>query len=232
MTVLVVAAHPDDEVLGCGGSLARHVRLGNRVHVLILAEGATARDDLRDVDARQTDLLGLREAAGRAAGVLGIAAPRFGGFPDNRMDSVAILDVTKRVESVVEEIAPSVVYTHHGGDLNRDHRIVHEAVLTACRPLPGRSVRQLFAFETLSSSEWASESIGPGFRPRRFVDISVDLDAKLRALECYEQEMRQFPHPRSHEAVQALARLRGSQVGLMAAEAFDVIFDIDTYGDE
>jgi LmbE family N-acetylglucosaminyl deacetylase len=228
MTVLVVAAHPDDEILGCGGSLARHARLGERVHVLILAEGATARDPSRDVGTRQDDLLELQQAARRAATALGVEMPQFGGFPDNRMDSVAILDVTKRVERAVEAFAPSVVYTHHGGDLNRDHRIVHEAVITACRPMPGRPVRRLLAFETLSSTEWASEAIGPDFRPRRFVDISADLDVKLRALECYAQEMRPFPHPRSAEAVQALARLRGSQVGLMAAEAFEVVFDIDS----
>ena len=228
MTVLVVAAHPDDELLGCAGTLARHAAAGDRVHILILAEGATARDPSRDAGGRQEELRALELAACKAAGFLGAEPPRFAGFPDNRMDSRPVLDVTKAVEAVVEEVKPSVVYTHHGGDLNRDHRILHEAVVTACRPLPGRSIRRLLAFETLSSTEWASEAVGPAFRPRHFVDISATLAVKLRALACYAGEMRPFPHPRSAEAVTALAALRGSQAGLIAAEAFDVIFEIET----
>ena len=227
MNILVAAAHPDDELLGCAGTIARHAAQGDRVHIVIFAEGVTSRDSDRDTAGRRGELSELERAAAEAAQMLGAHPPRFFGFPDNRMDSRAILDVTKAVEAVVAEIKPAVVYTHHGGDLNRDHRITHEAVLTACRPLPGSPIRRLLAFETLSSTEWASESVGPGFRPRHFVDISEHLDAKLRALDCYSGEMRQFPHPRSRDAVAALAKLRGSQVGLEAAEAFDLIYDID-----
>jgi len=226
-TVLAVAAHPDDELLGCAGTLARHAAAGDRVHVVLMAEGATARDAVRDAARRGDELARLERAAAEAARVLGVEPPRFFGFPDNRMDSLPILDVTKAVEEALTEFRPSVVYTHHGADLNRDHRIVHEAVLTACRPLPGRSVRRLLTFETLSSTEWSSESIGPAFKPRHFVDISATLDVKLRALDCYGGEMRAFPHPRSAEAVAALAKLRGSQVGVSAAEGFDVIFSIE-----
>jgi len=222
MNVLVVAAHPDDELLGCAGTIARHAAAGDRVHILIAAEGATSR-----ADGGQEEVLVLQQAARLAAEILGAEAPRFAGFPDNRMDRIPILDITKAVEAVVEEVGPAVIYTHHGGDLNRDHRMLHEAVVTACRPLPGRPFRKLLTFETLSSTEWASEAVGIAFRPRRYVDISATLEDKLRALACYESEMRPFPHPRSAEAVTALAALRGSQVGLVAAEAFDVIFDIE-----
>lgn len=221
MNILVVAAHPDDELLGCAGTIARHAASGDRVHILIVAEGATAR-----AEGGQEQVQALQQAARKAADILGAEPPRFAGMPDNRLDSRPILDVTQAVEAVVEEVKPSVVYTHHGGDLNRDHRILHEAVVTACRPLPGRSIKKLLTFETLSSTEWASDAVGSPFRPRHFVDISETLEDKLLALDCYQAEMRAFPHPRSREAVAALAALRGSQVGLLAAEAFDLVYEI------
>lgn len=224
MKVLVVAAHPDDEVLGCGGVIARHAAEGSDVHILIMAEGATARHDTRDE--AHPAIGALREAARQAANVLGAREPRLAGFPDNRMDEVALLDVIKTVEAVVGEVRPSIVYTHHGGDLNVDHRIVHEAVVTACRPLPETPVRSLYAFETVSSTEWAPETFGQSFRPTRFVDIATHLDRKLQALESYTSEMRSFPHPRSRENVVALARHRGACAGIAAAEAFMVIREI------
>ncbi len=224
MTVLVVVAHPDDEVLGCGGVIARHAAEGTDVHVLIMAEGATARHAIRD--GTGLAIGALREAARQAANVLGAEPPRFAGLPDNRLDSVPLLDVVKTVEVVVGEVRPSIVYTHHGGDLNVDHRIVHQAVVTACRPLPESPVRSLYAFETVSSTEWASETLGQSFRPTRFVNIATHLDRKLQALESYTSEMRSFPHPRSRENVVALARHRGACAGFEAAEAFMVIREL------
>ena len=222
--VLVVAAHPDDEVLGCGGTIARHSAEGHAVHVLIMAEGATARHEKRNAANPAVAL--LEEAARRAAGILGAHEPRFAGFPDNRMDEAALLDVIKVVEATIAEIDPAVVYTHHGGDLNKDHRIVHEAVITACRPLPGAAVIRLCCFETPSSTAWASAAMDTGFRPNRFVNIDAQLGTKLAALDCYQAEMRTFPHPRSREAVTALARIRGATAGLSAAEAFVTIREI------
>lgn len=219
--ILVVAAHPDDEVLGLGGTLARHADQGDEIHILILAEGATSRQG-EGAEA----VAHLRQVAARAAAILGARPPRFAGLPDNRMDSLDLLDVTQVVEAVVEEVKPDVVYTHHGGDLNRDHRVTHEAVVTACRPLPGAPRRALFAFETVSSTEWASPAVGEAFRPARFVDISASFDRKMRALAEYACEMRPFPHARSLLAVEALARLRGSQAGLDAAEAFVLLHEV------
>jgi LmbE family N-acetylglucosaminyl deacetylase len=219
--VLVVAAHPDDEILGCGGTMARHADQGDEVRILILAEGSTSRAAVRDPSDPTISL--LRTAAAAAADIVGAKPPRFGGFPDQRLDSVDALDITKVIEDEIETAAPSVVYTHHGNDLNRDHRIVHDACLAAARPLLGSSVREVYTFETLSSTEWSSGAMGGGFVPQRFVEITEQMERKQEALAAYTTEMRDFPHPRSHAAVEALARVRGATVGVHAAEAFGVV---------
>src|SRR4029079_222285 len=138
--ILVVASHPDDEILGLGGTLARHADEGARVDLLIMAEGATSRDDKRDAKARGAETSHLRESAAKAAAILGLNPPRFGGLPDNRMDSMELLEIIKLVEGVFADVRPTVVYTHHAHDLNIDHQLTHQAVLTACRPLPGSGV--------------------------------------------------------------------------------------------
>ena len=223
-SVLVAAAHPDDEILGCGGTLARHAASGDTVHALIVAEGATSRDPCRDTEGRESDLGALKSAAARAASTIGAEEPRLLGLPDNRLDTLPLLDVIKPIEAVVEAVAPEIVYTHHAGDLNVDHRIVHQAVVTACRPLPRSPVRAIYAFETVSSTEW--QSAGDAFRPQRWVDIEPFLGLKLQALEAYAAEMRPFPHARSLEAVEALARVRGAAAGLTAAECFMVVREL------
>jgi LmbE family N-acetylglucosaminyl deacetylase len=215
--ILVVAAHPDDEALGCGGAMARHASQGHSVAVLFLADGETARPGA------QRGAIGVRrDAARRACAELGALDVRFRDFPDNRLDSIALLDVVQAIEAVVAEVRPSIVYTHFGGDLNVDHQIVSRAVMTACRPQPGHCVRSIRAFEVLSSTEWALAASTLAFRPTLFVDISPHLDAKLAALGHYGDEMRAFPHTRSMVNVVNLARLRGASVGLPAAEAFVV----------
>src|SRR5690606_13255435 len=164
-SVLVVAAHPDDEALGCGGTIVRHVTCGADVQVLFLADGEFARPGA-DTAARDE----RREAACKAAMMLGTRPPIFGTFPDNRLDTVALLDVVRLVERTIAAVRPDTVYTHHGADLNVDHRIAFQAVLTACRPIPECPARQLLAFETLSSTEWSDPAIGSHFRPDRFHD--------------------------------------------------------------
>jgi N-acetylglucosamine malate deacetylase 1 len=221
--VLVVAAHPDDEILGCGGTVARHARAGDPVDILILSEGATSRDPFRVASTREPEMEGLRHAAASAARVLGARPPRFVGFPDNRLDEVAFLDIVKAIEAVVADVTPTVVYTHHAHDLNIDHRLACQATLTACRPLPGAAVRAIFSFETVSSSEWGVPGPAMAFAPTGFVDIADVLTVKREALACYAAEMRAFPHPRSFEAIDALARWRGASAGLVAAEAFSIL---------
>jgi LmbE family N-acetylglucosaminyl deacetylase len=220
--IAVIAAHPDDEVLGCGGTMARHVREGDRVDVLILAEGLTSRDDTRDAAARLDDLAALKLAARAANAALGVTDLEFAGFPDNRLDGVDLLDVVKAVEAFLATRQPSVVYTHHPSDLNVDHRIVSQAVATACRPMPGAAVRTVLFFEVPSSTEWQPPGGSGPFVPAWFVDIGATLSQKLLALGHYAGEMRDWPHARSLRAVEALAHWRGATIGSEAAEAFAV----------
>lgn len=224
-TVLVVAAHPDDEVLGCGGTLARHAAAGDAVEIVFVADGVSARA-LSDKVALERALTEREAAAAAAACLLGAQPPHFLRFSDNRCDSIPLLDIVQRLERLMAEVAPSVVYTHHANDINVDHRIAHQAVLTACRPLPGTSVRAIYAFETASSTEWEPAGLGRPFQPNRYVDISAHLETKRAAIAAYGGEMRSFPHPRSPEALEAQWLWRGAQAGLLAAEAFVVVREI------
>ncbi len=218
--VLVIAAHPDDEVLGCGGTIARHVQDGDCVNVLILAEGITSRGPQEGQDKHKKDLLKLRRSAEKANEILGVSRLVFMSLPDNRMDSIDRLDVVKIIEGFLEKYKPSVIYTHHSGDVNVDHRYTHEAVITACRPTPNFCVKRLLFFEVASSTEWQIPSSAPVFCPTWFVDISLTLQLKLKALQAYITEMRDFPHSRSIKAIESLACWRGATIGVEAAEAF------------
>jgi len=213
--VLVVGAHADDEVLGCGGTMARLAAEGADVHVLLLADGETSRDGarLQEQEARKA-------AAADAARILGCKSTISHDFPDNRLDSVDLLDIVKVIELRLAELQPDTVFAHHNGDVNIDHRRVHEAVLAACRPQPGHSVKQLLFYEVASSTEWRPAGSGVPFVPNTFFDISSTLIKKQAALNAYAAEMRDFPHARSIEAVAALAHWRGATVGVGAAEAF------------
>ena len=218
--ILVVVAHPDDEVLGCGGTILRHAKAGDEVHILIMAEGLTSRDDKRDVAAHEEELKDLHANSQRVADKLGAKSVTLHNFPDNRMDGVELLDVVKVVEAMLDKVKPEVVYTHHAGDVNIDHRITHEAVITACRPLPGQCVRRLLLFETVSSTEWQIQTADKAFLPNWFVDITDVFEQKMKALRCYDSEMRPYPHSRSYEAVELLAKTRGFSIGTICAEAF------------
>jgi N-acetylglucosamine malate deacetylase 1 len=225
--VLVVAAHPDDEVLGCGGAMARLAAEGAEVHVAFLADGVGSRgsagagemlapDEQRARDQR-------RAAARRAGEILGVSSVSFDDLPDNRLDSVPLLDITQRVEALIAEYRPELLITHHAGDLNVDHRRVHQAAVTACRPQRGYPVKTLLSFEVPSSTEWQSPASGVPFVPNWFIDISAALPQKLDALEAYAAEIRDWPHPRSMQGVEHLARWRGATVGCDAAEAFVLV---------
>ncbi|HWH81910.1 MAG TPA: PIG-L family deacetylase [Burkholderiaceae bacterium] len=221
--VLVIAAHPDDEVLGAGGTIARLAGEGCAVHVLILGEGATSRHAERGQAAAQ-ETAALTAQSRRAGELLGTREVSLCGLPDNRFDTIPLLEVIKLIELAVSRVRPEMVFTQHGGDLNVDHAITFRAALTAVRPLPGSSVRALYGFEVNSSTEWAFQQFTPLFRPSVFFDITETLGVKLAALAAYEGELRDFPHPRSHEAVTAQARRWGSVVGCAAAEAFCPVF--------
>ena len=218
--IFIVAAHPDDEVLGCGGTIARHADEGDQVQVLIVAEGATSRQEQRNRNQASDELSALAQAAQQAGKILGAQGVELLALPDNRLDSLDRLDLIKQIELRIERHQPQVVYTHHAGDVNIDHRRLHEAVVTACRPTPGQPVRRLLSFEVASSTEWQPPGSAPAFQPNWFVDISAQWLCKREALEAYASEMRPWPHARSIQAVEHLARWRGAQVGVEAAEAF------------
>jgi len=226
-SVLVVAAHPDDEVLGCGGTIARQADAGDLVHVLIVAEGATSRQDQLDRLKVSDELFTLNKAAQTSGLILGATSVELLDFPDNRLDSCDRLDLIKCIEERIDRHKPQVVYVHHAGDVNVDHRRLHEAVVTACRPVPGHPVRRLLSFEVVSSSEWQPSGSAPAFQPNLFVEISGQWQRKLEALQVYASEMRSWPHPRSLEAVEHLVRWRGAQVGVEAAEAFCLLRQLE-----
>lgn len=221
-TVLVAASHPDDEVLGCGATMARLAEEGHRVHVLILGEGISSRYGRRSRVSRK-ELTQLRTDAKAAARILGVRSVSFDRFPDNRFDELPLLGIVKRVEKCLADLKPELVFTHHPGDLNVDHRMTFQAVLTATRPVLGCRVKELYAFEIPSSTEWAFQQFQPVFKPNLFVDVSTRIRLKIRAMESYRSEVRRFPHPRSPEALLALARRWGSVVGVHCAEAFDLV---------
>lgn len=217
-SILILAAHPDDEVLGCGGTIAKLADGGATVHVAFLADGVFSRSGEPTI--RQEELQIRRAAAQKACNCLGAKSISFGDFPDNRMDTVALLDITQTVELLIAEHKPDTVFTHHAGDLNIDHRRIHEAVVTACRPQYGHPVKTLLSFEVPSSTEWQLTGSAPQFTPNWFVDISTTLNRKMAALEAYAAELRDWPHPRSRQGVEHLAHWRGATVGVDAAEAF------------
>ena len=217
--IVVIAAHPDDEVLGCGGTISRLAMNGHPVHVLLMADGESSRANT--MEQADTEHMAARDAAAvRAAEILGVTSVEQLGMQDNRMDQLALLDVVKPIEEFIRSHCPKTIFTHHSGDVNIDHRIVHDAVIAACRPQPGFSVQELLFFEVPSSTEWRPPSSGIMFSPNWFVDITQTLELKLQALQSYKDEIRDFPHPRSLEATEALARWRGATIGVCAAEAF------------
>jgi LmbE family N-acetylglucosaminyl deacetylase len=222
MKVLVVAAHPDDEVLGCGATMARLANEGHEVHIAIMGEGITSRYAGRhQADADQ--LARLQQHAHAAGNQVRAKAVQLFKLPDNRLDTVPLLDLVKLIEDLVEKLKPEIIYTHHPGDLNIDHSVVHRAVLTATRPIAGQPVRDIYAFEVPSSTEWSFHRVEPAFRPNVFFDVSATLEIKIQAMACYESEARKFPHPRSPEALRAIAARWGSVVGFQAAEAFELV---------
>jgi len=219
--VLVVAAHHDDEVLGCGATIARLVREGHPVTITILGQGAVSRCPGMGQTQRKAMHEAIINQAEAAAKILDASFIQAGEYPDNAFDSVTLLEIVRSVEAVVKRVRPQLILTHHHGDMNIDHRLTSAAVQTAARPLPGATVRTILAFEVPSSTEW---SMGVSvFQPNLYVDATPWLDGKIKAMRCYENELRPFPHPRSEEGIRLLAGYRGVTAGLKSAEAFALV---------
>ncbi len=221
--VLIVAAHPDDEVLGVGGTVARHVAEGDEVYALILGEGQTSRGRHRE-DIDQKVVEALHKNTLDSAKAVGYQEVFFADFPDNRFDHVDLLDIVKVVEQMIGKLHPEIVYTHYSGDLNVDHQYTARAVLTASRPIGDYCVAEIYAFETLSSSEWNFDySAQPAFCPNVFVDITDYYYKKEQAMNCYVSELCDFPHPRSLVGMDSLSKTRGMTAGMERAEAFMLV---------
>jgi N-acetylglucosamine malate deacetylase 1 len=225
MNILIVAAHPDDEILGAGGAMLWHLARKDKVDVLILGEGVTARFPNRGA-APEKESAKLRKRSLAALRFLGVRDVFYRDFPDNRFDSLDLLDLVKEVSAVKEQVRPSVIYTHHCGDLNIDHRLTFQAVLTATRPLKNETVRRVLSFEVPSSTEWNFAADRAGFTPNVFLDISLFLSRKLKAFSMYGDEVMPDSHPRSLRGVRTLAEWRGLQSGSRAAEAFMLLRDL------
>ena len=214
--VLCVVAHPDDETLGVGGTLALHAEAGSEVKVLIMSEGEV--EKLADTPRCET----RRECALRAADAMGVSEVEFHDFPDQRLETVPFIELIKTVERALDTFRPTVVYAHHGGDANTDHQVVFKAVYAACRPMTplGSVVERFLTFETPSSTDQAPQMPHYAFVPTTFVDVESVWDKKLKALACYPSEMIGGRHPRSFDYIEALARVRGGHSGYLLAEAF------------
>ena len=213
MNILVVSAHPDDEVLGLGGTLARHVQQHDVVYPAIFADAS----QVRYSEEKRKD---LKSACLKSCAELGAQPPEFLGFPDQKLDTYSQIDLTKAIEELIVKYHCEVVYTHHVGDINRDHQLLHEATLVATRPKPGGIVRRVLSYSVPSSTEWAPFFPGRSFVPNWFVDIAATLPQKIRALAHYSSETPPYPHPRSLEAVENQAKFWGSSVGFEYAEPF------------
>ena len=231
MKVLVIVAHPDDEVLGMGGTILRHVEKKDTVKVVILATGIMSRKksgyknnpdyDItkEDKEKMKKEIEILRKDARRSAKILKIQDISFYDYPDNEMDSVPLLKIIKTIEKEISEFKPDLVYTHHYGDLNIDHRIVYQATITSCRPI-GNKIQKIISFEVPSSTEWNYPN---SFNPNYFVSIEPYLKKKINAMEAYTSEIKKFPHPRSSKYLETLASKWGAVLGIKSVEAFEII---------
>tara|TARA_B100000767_G_C19749847_1_gene530253 strand:+ start:468 stop:1151 length:684 start_codon:yes stop_codon:yes gene_type:complete len=220
--VLVVVAHSDDETLGMGGAIAQHVRQGDTVNVVSMTNGVSARGEKLENEIKVRN-----KCASKASEVLGFNWIDSYNFDDNAMDGYPLLDVIKCIEASKSKVKPDMVYTHSGADLNVDHRVVANAVLTAFRPEPNEKCSEIRLFEVPSATDFGHESLTGLFKPNLFIDISSTWKEKEVALNAYHDEIRLYPHSRSIEAIKNLACLRGSQVGVSMAESFQVIRKIE-----
>mgnify|MGYP001052878032 CR=1 FL=1 len=222
--ILLVVAHPDDELLGVGGTMNKFIKENNcTVRVVILGEGITSRGDNRNTEQWKNELKLHKQNIVSAQKEIGYQELSIYDFPDNRFDSVALLDIVKIIEKEKRDFQPEIIFTHHGGDVNIDHQRTFEAVITATRPMENEIVKTVITFETPSGTEWIASSDPRKFSPNLFIEVSEnDLNAKITGMESYEFEKRIYPHPRSPEALRILAQYRGLTIGKGFAEAFNI----------
>lgn len=218
--ILIVAAHPDDEVLGCFGTVARLIKDGYEAYTLILGEGKTSRDEQRVVENKKNEIATLNSEIQKANDAIGIKKVFVESFPDNRFDSVDLLDIIKVISKVKDEIKPDIIFTHYENDLNIDYQITYKAVITATRPMQDECVKEIYSFEILSSTEW---NYPLSFSPDTYFDITNTLNLKLNAMKEYSSELCEYPHPRSIKGIELNAQYNGMRVGKEYVESFKSI---------
>ena len=223
--ILVFAAHPDDELLGCGATLLKYQKKGFKIKIFFFGDGESS----RDIDKKKIfkSIINREKQAEKVSKKGKFEKPIFKRFPDNRLDTVPILDIVKFIEKQIRENKPEIIFTHFENDLNLDHQIINRAVITATRPKPNLKLKKILLFETLSSTEWKFSNKTKVFNPNYFVDISKTLNHKIKSIKCYKEEVFKWPHPRSEKGVKTLAMYRGQSVGLKFAEAFQLLRNID-----
>ena len=223
--ILVIAAHPDDEVLGLGGTIAKKVAQGAEVALLIVTDGSTSQyassENLGEI------IENKKKETADCAGLLGISKIYYGNLPDMKLDAVSHTEINAVIEKVVDDFCPTVIYTHFRGDVNRDHTCVYESTLVSSRPVPGQCVKKIFMYSVPSSTEWNAQFCDTAFVPNWYEDISDYAEVKYNAFSCYRTEMRQYPHPRSVEYLRAADKIEGLKVGLSVAESFVLVRCID-----
>lgn len=232
MKVLVIAAHPDDEVLGMGGTIKKLTKTGHDVKIVIMSTGITSRrstnynnSQIYDINQEtlktmKNQIKELQKDAIRSSKILGVKDIQFEDFPDNELDIISNLEITKKIEKFILDYNPDTIYTHSKFDINVDHRALYNATITATRPRSKSNVKDVISFEVPSSTEWDFPS---QFSPNIFVDISNELSSKLNALKQYKTELEKFPHPRSLESVEIISKRWGTVSGFKAAEAFSLV---------
>ena len=209
--ILVIAAHPDDEVLGCGGTIARAVKEGSQVYTLIVGEGKTSRDIKRDRDSKLDEIKNLNDEIIKANEVLGVKEVFVESLPDNRFDDLNLLDIVKVIEKYKNKLKPDIVFTHFEKDLNIDHQLLAKAVITATRPLPGETVKEVYSFEILSSTEW---NYPLSFVPDTYIDVTSTFELKVKSMDCYKSELRDYPHTRSLEGIKNNSKYWAMRTGI------------------
>ena len=215
-TILVVAAHPDDEALGCGATISKYVNKGFRVRVIFMTNGVSSRRNTNKNKIKKRKLSAIKSCK-----ILGASKPIFLNFPDNSMDKVSLLKIIKKIEVYISKIKPNIIFTHHYGDLNVDHQITSRAVITACRPINKKFLKKIFFFYIPSSTEWSYDKENK-FKPNWFEDVEKTYSKKIKSLNCYKMEIRNWPHPRSIKNINQLANVNASMSGLKKVEVFEL----------
>ncbi|WP_289422301.1 PIG-L deacetylase family protein [Thomasclavelia cocleata] len=215
--ILIVAAHPDDEVLGCFGTVSKMIKNGDEAYTLILSKGKTSRDE----GSKEQELLYQEMQNSNAS--IGIKKVFQLDFPDNAFDSIPLLSIVKAIEAIKNEIKPTIIFTHYNHDINIDHQITAQAVLTAARPIRGETVKEIYFMEVPSSTEWNGFSSETAFVPNVFSDITNTIDDKIKAMKIYQSELRENTHPRSLKHLKLYAKTNGTKVGLEYSENFILV---------